>query len=408
MKCQKCGAEIPEGSLYCEKCGQDIHIVPDFKEFAEKKAEDTVKSMLSDLDDDEADFGRSPEGANDEIPYRDTQGSVPEKKHRTGWIRFALIAVLTLILVTAGLAFFNRSSGTDYLFEQAKEAAEHGDIARAVAILEDVTAEDSSDVDVLLYLALLYKDQGDTIKYENLLLQIAGLPFATSEQNAAAYEGLLAIYFESEDYVSMADLLQTCNNLEIREKYIDYCLMIPEFNLDSGYYGTDQLLKITVPGNARIFYTLDETDPNEESFEYIVPLLLTKGEYHIKVCTVNAHGVWSPISEVNYVIESEELYEVIEPSADEKPVEHDIVDLLNGIYLVDGTPCVLDPDTGLLVVCGMSVDGVAYIFNEEGQPVVLEIPEDAIYVHTVEETGVGEGDVSANENTDNTDPGIDE
>ncbi|MBR7088990.1 MAG: zinc-ribbon domain-containing protein [Lachnospiraceae bacterium] len=408
MKCQKCGAEIPEGSLYCEKCGQDIHIVPDFKEFAEKKAEDTVKSMLSDLDDDEADFGRSPEGANDEIPYRDTQGSVPEKKHRTGWIRFALIAVLTLILVTAGLAFFNRSSGTDYLFEQAKEAAEHGDIARAVAILEDVTAEDSSDVDVLLYLALLYKDQGDTIKYENLLLQIAGLPFATSEQNAAAYEGLLAIYFESEDYVSMADLLQTCNNLEIREKYIDYCLMIPEFNLDSGYYGTDQLLKITVPGNARIFYTLDETDPNEESFEYIVPLLLTKGEYHIKVCTVNAHGVWSPISEVNYVIESEELYEVIEPSADEKPVEHDIVDLLNGIYLVDGTPCVLDPDTGLLVVCGMSVDGVAYIFNEEGQPVVLEIPEDAIYVHTVEETGSGEGDVSANENTDNTDPGIDE
>ncbi len=408
MKCQKCGAEIPEGSLYCEKCGQDIHIVPDFKEFAEKKAEDTVKSMLSDLDDDEADFGRSPEGANDEIPYREEDAPVPEKKHRTGWIRFALIAVLTLILVTAGLAFFNRSSGTDYLFEQAREAAEHGDIARAVAILEDVTAEDSSDVDVLLYLALLYKDQGDTVKYENLLLQIAGLPFATSEQNAAAYEGLLAIYFDSEDYVSMADLLQTCNNLEIREKYIDYCLMIPEFNLDSGYYGTDQLLKITVPGNARIYYTLDESDPNEESFEYIVPLLLTKGEYHIKVCTVNDHGVWSPISEVNYVIESEELYEVIEPSADNKPVEHDIVDLLNGIYLVDGTPCVLDPDTGLLVVCGISIDGVAYIFNEEGQPVVLEIPEDAIYVHTVEETDTGQGDVSANENTDNTDPGIDE
>ena len=184
--------------------------------------------------------------------------------------------------------------------------------------------------------------------------------------------------------------------------------MIPEFNLDSGYYGTDQLLKITVPGNARIYYTLDETEPNEESFEYIVPLLLTKGEYHIKVCTVNAHGVWSPISEVNYVIESEELYEVIEPSSDDKPVEHDIVDLLNGIYLVDGTPCVLDPDTGLLVVCGISIDGVAYIFNEEGQPVVLEIPEDAIYVHTVEETDTGGSDVSSNENTDNTDPGIDE
>ena len=131
--------------------------------------------MLSDLDDDEADFGRSPEGANDEIPFRKEEAPAPEKKHRTGWIRFALIAVLTLILVTAGLAFFNRSSGTDYLFEQAREAAEHGDISRAVGLLEDVEAKESSDVDVLLYLALLYKDQGETVKYENLLLQVAGL-----------------------------------------------------------------------------------------------------------------------------------------------------------------------------------------------------------------------------------------
>ena len=404
MKCQKCGAEIPEGSLYCEKCGQDIHIVPDFKEFAEKKAEDTVKSMLSDLDDDEADFGRSPEGANDEIPFRKEEAPAPEKKHRTGWIRFALIAVLTLILVTAGLAFFNRSSGTDYLFEQAREAAEHGDISRAVGLLEDVEAKESSDVDVLLYLALLYKDQGETVKYENLLLQVADLSFATSEQNATAYEALLAIYFESEDYVSMADLLQTCNNLEIKEKYIEYCLMIPEFNLDSGYYGTDQLLKITVPGNARIFYTLDGSDPNEESFEYIVPLLLTKGEYNLRVSAVNSFGVWSPISEANYVIESEELYEVIEPSQDNKPVEHEIIDLQNGIYIVDGTPCILGAD-GLFTVCGVNVEGVPYIFDDQLQPIALEIPEDAVYMYTVEEASE---DVSGNENTDSTEPGTDE
>ena len=408
MKCQKCGAEIPEGSLYCEKCGQDIHIVPDFKEFAEKKAEDTVKSLLSELDDDEADFGRSPEGANDERPVRENAAPVPEKKHRMGWIRFALIAVLTLILVTVGLAFFNRSSGTEYLFEQARDAAEHGDIARAVALLEDVEVKESSDIDVLLYLALLYKDQGETVKYENLLLQVAGLSFATSEQNATAYEGLLSIYFESEDYVSMADLLQTCNNLEIREKYIDYCLMIPEFNLDSGYYGTDQLLKITVPGNARIYYTLDDSAPNEDSFEYIVPLLLTKGEYHIKVATINDHGVWSPVSEVNYVIESEELYEVLEPSQDSETVRHEIIDIGNGIYVVDGTPCVLNPETGLFIICGMNIDGLPYIFDETGNPVLLEIPEDAVPVYTIEDTRPDDTDVSGNENSDNTEESIDE
>ena len=30
MKCPLCNAEIKEGSLYCEVCGEDIHIVPDF------------------------------------------------------------------------------------------------------------------------------------------------------------------------------------------------------------------------------------------------------------------------------------------------------------------------------------------------------------------------------------------
>ena len=68
----------------------------------------------------------------------------------------------------------------------------------------------------------------------------------------------------------------------------------------------------------------------------------------------------------------------------------------------------LDPDTGLLVVCGVNIEGVAYIFDEEGQPVVLEIPEDAVYVHTVEETDTAEDGVPEEENTDNTDPGIDE
>ena len=31
MKCPNCGAEMEEGKLYCEHCGEDIHIVPDFE-----------------------------------------------------------------------------------------------------------------------------------------------------------------------------------------------------------------------------------------------------------------------------------------------------------------------------------------------------------------------------------------
>ena len=30
MKCPKCGADIPEGKFYCEKCGEALQIVPDY------------------------------------------------------------------------------------------------------------------------------------------------------------------------------------------------------------------------------------------------------------------------------------------------------------------------------------------------------------------------------------------
>ncbi|MBS7329977.1 MAG: zinc-ribbon domain-containing protein, partial [Lachnospiraceae bacterium] len=30
MICPKCNSKLPEGMLYCEKCGTEINIVPDF------------------------------------------------------------------------------------------------------------------------------------------------------------------------------------------------------------------------------------------------------------------------------------------------------------------------------------------------------------------------------------------
>lgn len=30
MKCKNCGAEIPKGFVYCEKCGAEVQIVPDY------------------------------------------------------------------------------------------------------------------------------------------------------------------------------------------------------------------------------------------------------------------------------------------------------------------------------------------------------------------------------------------
>ncbi|MBP1585877.1 MAG: chitobiase/beta-hexosaminidase C-terminal domain-containing protein [Lachnospiraceae bacterium] len=411
MKCEICGTEIPEGTLYCPKCGKDVHIVPDFKEFAERKAEDTVRNLLNDLDGEEADFGRSPEGANDERPVRKKEGFTEEKQSKYGWTRFALLAASIMILASVSLGFINMSGRTDFLLESAREAAISGDSAQAKAILEGIEAKDAADVDALLYLAKLYKEDGEMIKYENLLLSVIGMSFATSEQNAESYEKLLTIYENAGDYVSMADILLGCNNVEVKEKYIDYCIMTPEFNLDSGYYGTDQLFKITIPGRGRIFYTLDGTDPDLYSSEYSVPLLLTKGEYDFRVCVLNPYGIWSAVTECSIVIESEELYEAIEPYGDRKEEEHEIIDYGFGVYTVDGIPCVVG-ETGEFVTVGKNIDGIPYVETPEGELIPLIMPDTTLQAEgeavtpeegevMQEESGISEeADSTLTENTD--------
>lgn len=407
MKCEICGTEIPEGTLYCPRCGKDVHIVPDFKEFAERKAEDTVRNLLNDLDGEEADFGRSPEGANDERPVRKKEVPTEEKQSKYGWTRFALLAASIMILASVSLGFINMSGRTDFLLESAREAAISGDSAQAKAILEGIEAKDSSDVEALLYLAKLYKEDGEMIKYENLLLSVIGMSFATSEQNAESYEKLLTIYENAGDYVSMADILLGCNNVEVKEKYIDYCIMTPEFNLGSGYYGTDQLFKITIPGRGRIFYTLDGSDPDLYSSEYSVPLLLTKGEYNFRVCVLNPYGIWSAVCERNIVIESEELYEAIEPYGEKKEEEHEIIDYGFGIYTVDGIPCVVG-ESGEFVTVGQNIDGIPYVATPEGDMIPLVLPDASLQSEGDAATGEGEGLQEETDITENADTALTE
>ena len=46
MKCPNCGEEMAEGSLYCEHCGEDIHIVPDFEPELEKSIAKTMELAI--------------------------------------------------------------------------------------------------------------------------------------------------------------------------------------------------------------------------------------------------------------------------------------------------------------------------------------------------------------------------
>ena len=49
MKCPKCGTELKDGHLYCEKCGEEIHIVPDYEPEIEYSMHETLSGIVEDV-----------------------------------------------------------------------------------------------------------------------------------------------------------------------------------------------------------------------------------------------------------------------------------------------------------------------------------------------------------------------
>ena len=47
MKCPHCGNELKEGYLICEKCGEEIRIVPDFEPEIENSITETLSTLAS-------------------------------------------------------------------------------------------------------------------------------------------------------------------------------------------------------------------------------------------------------------------------------------------------------------------------------------------------------------------------
>lgn len=72
MKCPRCGADMKEGQMYCEHCGREIQIVPEF----DPALETSLHKALSDVGTQIAE-----KASEDSKPETDAgQSAVPEKQ----------------------------------------------------------------------------------------------------------------------------------------------------------------------------------------------------------------------------------------------------------------------------------------------------------------------------------------
>lgn len=327
MKCPNCGAEMKDGILYCEHCGEDIHIVPDF----EPELEHNIEQSLGHI-------RKSVEESNEPV-----QKTVVFSVKQLGFVISILILIIFLVFgIFCLLSYFSVNEQID----KARDATLKGNYDKAIARYEHALELDSLNVDAKFELAEVYFLQNNTEEYEKLLVQIVNDPNTGVEQLESAYGKLIAVYRTQGDYQTINDMLLTCPNEAIKTTYHSYLAMPPVFSTASGEYREVQAIKLTVTGKGIIYYTLDGKDPTSDSTQYTAPILLENGKHIIKAIFVNENGVQSEMVEAEYQIDVEELEE---PAVNLEGGEYNVplmISIINGYenvyYTTDGSIPTMD------------------------------------------------------------------
>ena len=291
MKCPKCGERLKKEFLYCEKCGEEIRIVPDFEPEIENSIIETLSAVAEEMNP----------AVEMEQDNETEDEFVVEPKNR--WKRHFLIGFSVLCLLILGIfAFvFFRGMYLDNYYEKqltnAQFAYNQKDYVQAAACYANVLKVEESNELLISYADCLYEIGKVDQALSNYYAVIEREP-----DNEMAYARIIAIYEKEENYTEINKLL-TSGSQTIQNQFQNYMAVEPVFNYAGGEYDHVIPLKIQAPATGTIYYSLDGSDPKIDGMEYTSPLFLRYGEYVVKAVFVNDFGLFSEIVEAKYLVE---------------------------------------------------------------------------------------------------------
>lgn len=307
MKCPNCGEELKEGFLYCEKCGEEIRIVPDFEPEIENSIIETLSAVAEDM-----------------IPDADVEEEVSQDEFLTeapGRFRKRLVITLSLFFVFAVgfLAIYfarpeYKEESLQSKIDNAKMAFANMEYEEAAGLYKEALMT-QKDYELLVAYADCLYEMGETDRaLSNYYAAIDMEP-----DNETAYACVIAMYEAQEAYEEINALLTECENEQIRMAFQNYLAVTPVYNYDGGHYNQVIPLKITAPTMGDVYYTLNGTDPMRYGTLYTTPVFLRNGVYNVCAVYINDFGICSEVVREQFVIEGT------------KPKEPE-VELLSGQY----------------------------------------------------------------------------
>lgn len=333
MVCDKCGAEVPAGSIYCNVCGSEIQIVPEYNILENDIVDSYIGVEL-----------RMPEPKPEQNKSRKkktVQGA--DRLYRNIAVLAIVIAVIvflvSLFVIRYTIARKSQAESFDYQMMEAMRYYGDENYEMAISYFDNALSITPDDPRALSYQAKCYENIGELAAAESLYRSMIEL----DNTNLTVYEDLVNLYKAEDAYEKIRTLRDTTDDERVLAFLDEYSVASPTFSLASGEYGEDLSITMDSSDLALIYYTTDGSDPTENGLVYDGEIHFDgEGRYTLKAVAQNAQNLYSDISEAEYVIKYEkpEMPRTSLPSGaymGQQIVSVEVPEGCSAYYTLDGT-----------------------------------------------------------------------
>ncbi|WP_461810081.1 chitobiase/beta-hexosaminidase C-terminal domain-containing protein [Faecalimonas sp.] len=283
MRCRKCGTEIKEGSLYCEICGEEVRIVPDYSSLDELLAEHVRNELYSN------------------IQQYDKKIAIKSKRKQKNChkkMRIILSSLFFVILV--GLLLY-QISYAGYI-KKGYNALKKENYDTAIQHFESAIKKDDKKAGGYKGIADVYLAKNAFYSAEEVFLK----EIERQKNNEELYKSLIQIYIDAKKKDRIPILLANCKSESVLSTLSDYAVEKPSFSLKRDFYNKKEELELYSKGND-IYYTLDGSEPSKTTgakYNKDLPILLDEGNWIVRAVAVNKKGIPSLLSKHTYKIQT--------------------------------------------------------------------------------------------------------
>ena len=296
MKCRNCGYEIPQGMLYCKRCGEELRIVPDYNPLDDMLTSQIRVSINNDNDNEQYRAAGNKRNIDDrEVQRRKAEKRRAMKKRKRRRLIIIMSVFLALIIGILLLLYFTSYGAVVKRGDKALQSMEY---AQAQEYYEKAIMKKPEQPDAYSGLSKLYIAKNDLTNAEKVYLDaIAEYP-----ENASLYEEAFLFYLDTNQALKIPEVLSKASD-KVKKALDEYKISKPKFSLDENkLYDDVQQLSLTSEEEI-IYYSVDGSEPTFSSMKYTEPIHLEEGETVVKAFAVNDKGVPSLTVSKKYLVE---------------------------------------------------------------------------------------------------------